>query len=49
MPNADDHESRQCRVSEFSRNALAGKLSIGHIRIAGKGLPGQTNFQSAPF
>jgi hypothetical protein len=30
-------------VSDSSRNALAGKLSIGPIRIAGEGLPGQIN------
>jgi hypothetical protein len=48
-PNADDHESRQCRVSDSSRNALAGKFSIGPIQIAGKGLPGQINLPPAPF
>jgi hypothetical protein len=36
-------------VSELSRNALAGKLSIGPMRIGRESLPGQTNLPSAPF
>jgi hypothetical protein len=48
-PDADHHQSRQRRVSELSRNALAGKLSIGPMRIGRESLPGQTNLPSAPF
>jgi hypothetical protein len=45
-PDADHHQSR---MNEPSRDALAGKLSIGPIQIGRESLPGQTNLPSAPF
>jgi len=41
-PDADHHQSCQRRLSELSRNALAGKLGIGPIRIGGDVTTGKT-------
>ena len=41
-PDADHHQSCQRRLSELSRNALAGKLGVGPIRIGGDVTTGKT-------